>query len=57
MKKIIEDGFGFVKQEMNRITNIIKAGKASEKKLQELTHRLNILRTFSLAQKDEKVEL
>ncbi|RZC36424.1 ERp29 N domain containing protein [Asbolus verrucosus] len=48
MKKILENGISFVKQEYARLSKILKEGKVNEKKKLELSHRLNILRSFSL---------
>lgn len=54
MKKVIESGASFVKQENKRLTKILD-GKVNEKKKQELQQRLNILK--SLEPKPAKTEL
>ncbi|XP_023026869.2 endoplasmic reticulum protein 29-like protein wbl [Leptinotarsa decemlineata] len=48
MKKVIENGNAFVAQEVKRLGKIISEGKVNEKKRTELSHRLNILKSFSL---------
>ncbi|KAL3270696.1 hypothetical protein HHI36_021224 [Cryptolaemus montrouzieri] len=54
MKKIISDGVDFVKQETNRLKKLLKESKIQEKKKQDLSGRLNILKSFSLNRaKDE----
>lgn len=52
MKKILDNGIGFVKQEVNRLSKILKEGKVNDKKKKELSNRLNILHSFSVS-KDE----
>lgn len=52
MKKIIENGFNFVSQEVKRLNKILKDGKVNEKKKKDLYHRVNILHSFSI-KKDE----
>ncbi|KAJ8981880.1 hypothetical protein NQ317_008228, partial [Molorchus minor] len=46
MKKVIEIGASFVGQEERRLNKIIKEGKVNDKKKEQLTHRLNILKSF-----------
>lgn len=52
MKKIIEKGASFVRNEADRLSKILKEGKVNEKKKQELSNHLNILHSFSV-KKDE----
>lgn len=52
MKKIIENGINFIKQEKSRLNKILKDGKLADKKKDELSQRLNILHSFRI-QKDE----
>lgn len=52
MKKILENGIGFVKQEVSRLSKIVTEGKVNDKKKKELSNRLNILHSFSI-KKDE----
>lgn len=52
MKKIIDVGTKFVTQESERLKKILTEGKIAEKKQQELTYKVNILKSFSLP-KDE----
>nr|XP_022911641.1 protein windbeutel [Onthophagus taurus] len=52
MKKVIDNGVGFVQQEQLRLNKIIKEGKINSKKKEELGERLNVLHSFKLA-KDE----
>lgn len=53
MKKIIEHGLKFIEQEKSRLGKIIKDGKINDKKVQEMTARLNILHSFVVRTKDE----
>ncbi|KAK4878309.1 hypothetical protein RN001_010815 [Aquatica leii] len=53
MKKIVEQGTDFVQHEMARLNKIIKDGKINDKKKEELSHRVNILHSFSVVSKDE----
>lgn len=52
MKKVIESGVSFIKQEMDRVNKLLQ-GKLSDKKKTELQSRLNIIRSFNVALKDE----
>ena len=47
MWKIIEKGWGFVKQEKERLEKL-QSGKISDKKKEQIGNRLNILTQFSL---------
>lgn len=53
MRKIDDAGNNFIKTEVARLNKIITDGKLKEKKKEELSLRLNILRSFSLPLKDE----
>lgn len=53
MSKIIENGVQFIKQEKARLEKIIKEGKINNQKKTELSHRLNIIKSFASV----KVEL
>lgn len=53
MKKIVEQGAQFIKQEITRLGKIVKDGKVNDKKKEELSHRINILHSFSVPLKDE----
>ncbi|KAF2899663.1 hypothetical protein ILUMI_06523 [Ignelater luminosus] len=53
MKKILEQGVQFIKQEITRLGKIVKDGKVNDKKKEELSHRINILHSFSVPLKDE----
>lgn len=55
MKKVIASGISFVKQESARLEKILKEGKVKQKKKDELTNRLNVLKSF--VKKNEKSEL
>lgn len=52
MKKILENGSGFVEKEKSRLNKLLKEAKMNEKKKTELTYRLNILHSFK-TNKDE----
>lgn len=53
MKKILEQGIGFVKTEIKRLTKIVNDGKMNNKKKEELLLRINILHSFNVQSKDE----
>lgn len=52
MKRILDKGKNVVKNEVERLTKIVREGKVNEKKKQELSNHLNILHSFSVV-KDE----
>lgn len=52
MKKVIENGKDFLKQETDRIGKLLKGKLASAKK-SELQSKLNIIRAFTVPRKDE----
>ncbi|XP_052248541.1 endoplasmic reticulum resident protein 29-like [Dreissena polymorpha] len=58
MQKVIEKGDDFVDSEIDRLEKL-RSGKLSDKKKEQLSDRLNILSTFSVAklQAKKKVEL
>jgi Endoplasmic reticulum protein ERp29, C-terminal domain len=57
MSRIEEKGETFVAAEKQRVVNILKT-KLTDKKKQELTHRLNVLESFRRPSAgDEKTEL
>lgn len=54
MKRILSDGINFIKQETERLKKLLKESKIQEKKKQDLSNRLNILKSFHvLNSKDE----
>lgn len=55
MKKIIEKGAGFVKNEVERLSKIVREGKVNDKKKQELSNHLNILHSFSVSTKRDEL--
>jgi endoplasmic reticulum protein 29 len=52
MEKIIENGYDFLKTELERVTKLSE-GKLSESKKKQLNDRVNILTSFKLRLKDE----
>lgn len=56
MKGIIEKGEDHVAKQNERMTNLLK-GKLSEKKIDEINKKLNILGSFRFPIKTDKQEL
>ncbi|KAK9886411.1 hypothetical protein WA026_016690 [Henosepilachna vigintioctopunctata] len=55
MKKIITDGFVFIKHETSRLKKLLKESKIREKKKEDLSYRLNILKSFSTTEIKEEL--
>ncbi|XP_044763156.1 endoplasmic reticulum resident protein 29 [Coccinella septempunctata] len=54
MKRVLSNGVSFIKQETNRLKKLLKESNIQEKKKQDLSNRLNILKSFHvLGTKDE----
>ena len=52
MKKVLDKGNGFIKDEVTRVEKL-RSGKVSDNKKKQLGDRLNILASFQLGLKDE----
>lgn len=56
MEKILEKGDDFIQTEITRVNKLL-AGKISNEKKNELSQRINILKSFLLPLKNYKEEL
>lgn len=56
MKGVMEKGDDFISKQRDRMTNLLET-KLSEKKIEELNHKLNILASFRLEPAKQNEEL
>lgn len=54
MEKILEKGDEFIQSELDRVRKLL-SGKISDEKKKQIGNRINILTTFQLPEKKEKV--
>lgn len=56
IQKILEKGEGFLKDESNRLVKLLKKGKISTQKKNELETKINILKSFETKENNKKPE-